>query len=417
LKYKLAEIRGEIMYITRHIEDKIIKSLEMFKVVLITGPRQVGKTTTLKQLFKGKYDYVTLDDINELEIAKTDPKLFFMNHSLPLIIDEVQLAPSLFTEIKRLVDESEEYSRIILTGSQTFHLMDNVTETLAGRIGILEFSGLSLREILNDTYKNPFIPNNEYLGINRSTDNLNDIWEIIHRGSMPELYKKENIDWQLYYASYVRTYIERDVRSLLEVRNLDLFSKFLISLAARTGHLLNYSNISKEIGVNIKTIQSWIKVLEASGIVMLINPFSNNALKRIVETPMLYFLDTGLVSYLLKWLTKDTLKNGAISGQILETFVVSEIIKSFKNNGYLDMPIHFYRDKDMKEIDLIIKYNDNLYPIEIKKTASPNLSMTKNFYLLHKAIGYKVDNEIILSLVDKKVYLNSNVMAYPIKNI
>jgi predicted AAA+ superfamily ATPase len=405
------------MYIRRHIEDKIIKSLEMFKVILITGPRQVGKTTTLKQLFKNKYDYVTLDDINELEVAKTDPKLFFMNHSLPLIIDEVQLAPSLFTEIKRLVDESEEYGRIILTGSQTFHLMDNVTETLAGRIGILEFSGLSLREILNDTYKNPFIPNNEYLGINRSTDNLNDIWEIIHRGSMPELYKKENIDWQLYYASYVRTYIERDVRSLLEVRNLDLFSKFLISLAARTGQLMNYSNISKEIGVNIKTIQSWIKVLEASGIVMLINPFSNNALKRIVETPMLYFLDTGLVSYLLKWLTKDTLKNGAISGQVLETFVVSEIIKSFKNNGYLDMPIYFYRDKDMKEIDLIIKNNDKLYPIEIKKTASPNLSMAKNFYLLHKAIGYKVDNEIILSLVDKKGYLNSNVMAYPIKNI
>lgn len=405
------------MYIRRHIEDKIIKSLEMFKVILITGPRQVGKTTTLKQLFKNKYDYVTLDDINELEVAKTDPKLFFMNHSLPLIIDEVQLAPSLFTEIKRLVDESEEYGRIILTGSQTFHLMNNVTETLAGRIGILEFSGLSLREILNDTYKNPFIPNNEYLGINRSTDNLNDIWEIIHRGSMPELYKKENIDWQLYYASYVRTYIERDVRSLLEVRNLDLFSKFLISLAARTGQLMNYSNISKEIGVNIKTIQSWIKVLEASGIVMLINPFSNNALKRIVETPMLYFLDTGLVSYLLKWLTKDTLKNGAISGQVLETFVVSEIIKSFKNNGYLDMPIYFYRDKDMKEIDLIIKDNDKLYPIEIKKTASPNLSMAKNFYLLHKAIGYKVDNEIILSLVDKKGYLNSNVMAYPIKNI
>ena len=405
------------MYIRRHIEDKIIKSLEMFKVILITGPRQVGKTTTLKQLFKNKYDYVTLDDINELEVAKTDPKLFFMNHSLPLIIDEVQLAPSLFTEIKRLVDESEEYGRIILTGSQTFHLMDNVTETLAGRIGILEFSGLSLREILNDTYKNPFIPNNEYLGINRSTDNLNDIWEIIHRGSMPELYKKENIDWQLYYASYVRTYIERDVRSLLEVRNLDLFSKFLISLAARTGQLMNYSNISKEIGVNIKTIQSWIKVLETSGIVILINPFSNNALKRIVETPMLYFLDTGLVSYLLKWLTKDTLKNGAISGQVLETFVVSEIIKTFKNNGYLDMPIYFYRDKDMKEIDLIIKDNDKLYPIEIKKTASPNLSMAKNFYLLHKAIGYKVDNEIILSLVDKKGYLNSNVMAYPIKNI
>jgi predicted AAA+ superfamily ATPase len=405
------------MYIRRHIEDKIIEALEMFKVILITGPRQVGKTTTLKHLFQDKYGYVTLDDITELEIAKTDPKLFFMNHSLPLIIDEVQLAPSLFTEIKRLVDESDDYGRIILTGSQTFHLMDNVTETLAGRIGILEFTGLSMREILNDAYKKPFIPNDVYLEMDRSSDKLSDIWKIIHRGSMPELYKKTNIDWNLYYSSYVRTYIERDVRSLLEVRNLDLFSKFLISIAARTGQLLNYSSISKDIDVNIKTIQSWIKVLEASGIVVLIKPFSNNALKRIIETPMLYFLDTGLVSYLLKWLTKDTLKNGAISGQILETFVVSEIIKSFKNNGYLDIPIYFYRDKDMKEIDLIIKDSGNLYPIEIKKTASPNLSMAKNFYLLHKAIGYKVDNEIILSLVDKKLYLNKNVLAYPISII
>jgi predicted AAA+ superfamily ATPase len=417
MKYKIAEKRSADMYIKRHIEDKILKSLEMFKVILITGPRQVGKTTTLKHLFQGKYGYVTLDDITELEVAKTDPKLFFMNHSLPLIIDEVQLAPSLFAEIKRLVDESEEYGKIILTGSQTFHLMDNVTETLAGRIGILEFSGLSLREILNDTYNKPFIPDNEYLKCIRYADNLSDLWDIIHRGNMPELYKKANIDWQLYYASYVRTYIERDVRSLIEVRNLDIFSKFLISLAARTGQLLNYSNVSQDVGVNIKTIQSWIKVLEASGIVVLIKPFSNNALKRIVETPTLYFLDTGLVSYLLKWLTKDTLRMGAASGQILETFVVSEIIKSFKNNGYLDLPLYFYRDKDMKEIDLIIKNNDYLYPVEIKKTASPNLSMSKNFYLLHKAIGYKVGNEIILALVDKLTYLNEKVLTYPIKKI
>ena len=405
------------MYIKRHIEEKIIESLDMFKVILITGPRQVGKTTTLKMLFKDTYNYVTLDDITNLAIAKDDPKLFFMNHSLPLIIDEVQLAPSLFTEIKRIVDESEKYGQIILTGSQTFHLMDNVSETLAGRIGILEFSGLSVRELHNDQYNCPFVPNDDYLNFHREKDDIDDIWEYIHRGSMPELYKKKNIDWQLYYASYVRTYIERDVRSLLDVKNLDIFSKFLVSIAARTGQLMNYSSIAKDIGVNIKTIQSWVKVLEASGIVILLKPFSNNALKRIIETPMLYFLDTGLVSYLLKWLTKDTLKNGAFSGQILETFVVSEIIKSYRNNGYLDLPIRFYRDKDMKEIDLIIQNNDMLYPVEIKKTASPKISMTKNFYLLHKAVGYKVGKEIILCLIDKKMYLKENVVAYPIKNI
>jgi predicted AAA+ superfamily ATPase len=326
------------MYYKRLIEEKIIQAIDMFKILLVTGPRQVGKTTTLKHLFSDTYHYVTLDDITELSVAKDDPKLFFMNHPLPIIIDEVQLAPSLFHEIKRLVDSSDLYGQIILTGSQTFHLMDNITESLAGRIGILEFNGLSLREINKEIFNLPFIPNTSFLSVARQPFTF-DLWEVIHRGSLPELYKKENIDWQLYYASYVRTYIERDVRSLINVKNLDLFSKFITSVAARTATVINYSNISKEIGVDIKTIQSWMKVLEASGIVILIQPFSNNALKRVIESPMLYFMDTGLVSYLLKWTTKDTLQNGAMSGPIMESFAVSEIVKSFKNSGVNMMPI------------------------------------------------------------------------------
>lgn len=405
------------MYIRRHVESKILKVKEMFKVLLITGPRQVGKTTTLKFLFGNDYDYVTLDDITELEIAKNDPKLFFMNHSLPLIIDEVQLAPNLFHEIKRIVDETETYGKLILTGSQTFHLMQNITETLAGRIGILEFSGLSYREISEDKYLKPFIPNNEYLSEKRNMNQELDLWGIIHRGSMPELYKKDDIDWQLYYASYVRTYIERDVRSLLNIRNLDMFSKFLVSIAARTGQLLNYANISNDIGVDAKTIKNWVKMLEASGIISIVKPFTNNALKRVVETPMIYFMDTGLVSYLLKWHTKETLQNGAMSGPILETFAVSEIIKSFKNNGYLDTPIHFYRDKDMKEIDIIIEHDAILYPIEIKKTMNPDSSMAKNFKILHNALGYTVFNEMILCLLEKKIFLKEHLVAYPIKEI
>lgn len=404
------------MYYFRHIEKKILEAKEMFKVLLITGPRQVGKTTTLKHLFKETYRYVTLDDITELAIAKEDPKLFFMNHPLPLIIDEVQLAPDLFTEIKRIVDNSDIYGQIILTGSQTFHLMEHVTETLAGRIGILEFQGLSKREINKDLYDLPFIPNNHFLDTVRHPSS-DDVWAVIHRGSMPELYNKPDIDWQLYYASYIRTYIERDVRSLLNVKNLDVFSKFITSVAARTGSLLNYANVSKEIGVDIKTVQSWAKVLEASGIILLLKPFTNNALKRTIETPMLYFLDTGLVSYLLKWTTKETLQNGAMSGPILETYVVSEIVKTFKNKGINDVPIYFYRDKDMKEIDLIVVDQDKLYPIEVKKTMSPTKSMTKNFAVLKKALGFSVENEIILCLVDKKTYLDYSTIAYPIRFI
>lgn len=405
------------MYINRHIESEIIRTKEMFKVILITGPRQIGKTTTLKHLFGTSYHYVTLDDINEIEIAKNDPKLFFKNHSLPIIIDEVQLSPSIFSEIKRIVDNSEEYGQIILTGSQTFHLMQHVTETLAGRIGIIEFSGLSYREIVGDHYSLPFIPDHRYLQEKRQSEKDWDLWSVIHRGGMPELYKRSDTDWRIYYASYVRTYIERDVRSLLSIKNLDTFAKFMISIAARTGQLINYSNISNEIGVDIKTIQSWTKVLEASGIILIVSPFSNNALKRVVQTPMIYFMDTGLVCYLLKWYTKDTLQNGAMSGPILETYTVSEIVKSFRNNGYIDAPITFYRDKDMKEIDLIINHDGILYPIEIKKTMNPNVSMAKHFVILHRALGYDINNEMILCLVKKRMYLQDNLLAYPIEEI
>ena len=404
------------MYYQRLIEKKIFEAKSMFKVLLITGPRQVGKTTTLKHLFKDSYNYVTLDDVTELTIAKEDPKLFFMNHPLPLIIDEVQLAPSLFREIKRIVDNLEVYGQIILTGSQTFHLMAQITETLAGRIGILEFQGLSLREINEENFNMSFVPNDLFIKSIRKPM-MEDLWTIIHKGSMPELYNKPEIDWQLYYASYVRTYIERDVRSLLNVKNLDTFSRFIISVAARTGSILNYTNISNEIGVDIKTVQSWIKVLEASGIILLIKPFSNNALKRTIESPMLYFLDTGLVCYLLKWTTKETLQNGAMSGQILETYAVSEIVKSFKNKGIHEIPIYFYRDKDMKEIDLIVVDQDKLYPIEIKKAMNPVKSMAKNFSVLKRAIGFVVDKEIILCLIERNTYLSDNLLAYPVKLI
>lgn len=402
------------MYIKRHSEEIVRKMVSMFKVVLITGPRQVGKTTMLRHLFSDEYSYVTLDDIIELEIAKSDPKLFFLNHPGKLIIDEVQHAPELFSEIKRIVDQSDDPGRFILTGSQTFHLMNNVSETLAGRIGIIELSSLSLREINKDSFDYPVIPDDSYLNAQRIQSPVSELWEIIHRGSMPELYRNPKMDHQLYYASYVKTYIERDVRMIINVKELSLFSKFMVVLAARTSQLLNYSSISSEIGVDVKTIKSWIGVLETSGIVTLVQPFSNNALTRVIKTPMLYFMDTGLVCYLLKWLTPDTLMNGAMAGPILETFVVSELIKSFRNKGILSVPISFYRDRDMVEIDIIVEHEGVLYPVEIKKSASPKLSMGKNLSLIDKAEGYTTGQQMILCLVERKLFLSEKMIAYPI---
>lgn len=405
------------MYIHRHAEDLIKEMISMFKVVLVTGPRQVGKTTLLKYILNDSYSYVTLDDINALEVAKSDPKLFFLNNPGKIIIDEVQYAPELFSEIKRLVDQLDESGTIVLTGSQTFSLMKNVSETLAGRIGILELNGLSLREIKADHFMDPVVPNELYLNSRRIKTSVPDLWDVIHRGSMPELYKNKRMSYQLYYAAYVKTYIERDVRMLINVKDLTIFSKFMIAIAARTSQLLNYSVISNELGIDVNTIKSWISVLEASGIIVLVQPFSNNQLKRAIKTPRIYFMNTGLVCYLLKWLTPDTLMNGAMSGQILETFAVSEIIKSFKNKGFLNVPLYFYRDKDMNEIDIIIENSGVLYPVEIKKSATPKVSMGRHLSIIDRADGYTTGQKIILCLVDKKMHLDQRLIAYPISEL
>lgn len=405
------------MYISRASERLAQKMVSMFKVVLVTGPRQVGKTTLLRYLLDEDYNYVTLDDINQLEIARSDPKLFFINNPGKIIIDEVQNAPELFLEIKRIVDSKEDMGQMVLTGSQTFSLMKNVTETLAGRIGIMELNGLSLREIRADSYNEPFIPNQDYFNASSVSTSIHELWRIIHRGSMPELYRNEKMDWQLFYSSYVSTYIERDVRMVLEVKDLNMFSRFMVALAARTSQLLNYDVIAQEIGINPKTAKEWVSVLQTSGIITIIQPFSNNHLSRVIKTPKIYFMDTGLVCYLLRWLTPQTLMNGAMSGQILENFVVSEIIKSFVNKGIINVPIYFYRDKDMKEIDLIIEDSGVLYPVEIKKSASPHKSMAKTFPILERAMGYTVGKKTILSLVDRKYYLEEDLLAYPISEI
>lgn len=404
-------------YITREVEETVKKFANSFKIVLITGPRQVGKSTMLKNLYGADYSYVTLDDITELQNAERDPKLFFINHPGKLIIDEVQYCPQLFVEMKRIVDRNDEPGQFILTGSQTFSLMKNISESLAGRVGIMELKPLSTREILKQVNRTPFRPSVELLQSTVSDISYSELWETIHRGSMPELYRRPSLDSEAFYASYVSAFIQRDVRQLSAIQDLSLFNRFITVLAARTSQELNYASIAQEVGVDQKTIKSWIGILEASGVVYIIPTFSNNHLKRVTKAPVLYFFDTGLAAYLGRWKTAETLQNGAYSGAVLENYCVSEIIKSYSNQGIINYPIYFYRDKDKKEIDLIIEESGVLYPIEIKQAAIPNIKMTRHMSVLEKAKGFKVGLKTILAQVDRYYLLAEDTLVCPIKDI
>ncbi len=399
-------------YIKRSAENVIKKQEKIFKAILITGARQVGKTTMLKNL-KSNVNYITLDDMLLNQSAKEDPNLFLKSNKKPLIIDEVQYAPELLRYIKIELDNSEEKAMFYLTGSQQFHLMKDVSESLAGRIGILNLLGLSLREIKDIDFNNPFIPTEEYLREKEKYNkdiSYNEIWDIIHRGTMPALYQEEN-DFEMFYSMYVNTYIERDVRNLTQVGDTLTFLKFMTALASRIGQLLNLNTVANEVGITIPTAQRWLSILISSNIVYLLEPYYNNIMKRAVKTPKIYFLDTGLVSYLTKWKNKDVLEAGNMAGNFFENFVIVEIIKSYYNNGELRPPLYFYRDKEKKEIDLIIEQNGKLHPIEIKKSANPTKDMISNFKVLEK-VGELGDGGIIC-MYDKLINLDEKNRVIP----
>ncbi len=370
-------------YIKRNAENIIQKQEKMFKAILVTGARQVGKTTMLKNI-KPNINYITLDDMILNQSALEDPNLFLKSNPPPIIIDEIQYAPNLLKNIKMIVDNSDKKALFYLTGSQQFHLMKNVSESLAGRIGILNLLGLSLREINHIDFNIPFLPTNKYLEERKkyqTSISYDEIWNIIHKGSMPALYQEDS-DFDMFYSMYVSTYIERDVRSLTQVGDTLSFLKFMIGLASRIGQLLNLNHIADEVGISVPTAQRWLSILVSSNIVYLLEPYYNNIMKRAVKTPKLYFLDTGLAAYLTKWKTKEVLEAGTMSGSFFENFVIVEILKSYYNSGELQPSIYFYRDKEKREIDLIIEENGKLYPIEIKKTATPSKSMITNFKAL-----------------------------------
>lgn len=404
-------------YYHRQIEDVLKQYLKQFKVVLMTGSRQVGKSTLLKECLSNDFEYVTLDDINELDMAQNDVAQFFMNHKMPLIIDEVQYAPNIFRQLKYLSDKQDDKGQFCLTGSQNYLLMQNVSESLAGRIGILELSSFSLREINQVTFNQPFTPTDAYFSSRKSTIlHEPDIWQRIFRGSMPALLDKA-ADWRFFYNSYIKSYIERDVRDIVNVRNENLFYKFLVALAARTGELFVANDIAKSIGVTMQTIQAWMSVLETSGIVYLLRPYENNILKRAIKTPKIYFLDTGLVCNLVGWSSPEVLKNGAMAGNIFETFVVSEIIKSYRNAGLDTSNLYFYRDRDQKEIDMLIVEGNMIHPVEIKKTAQPATAMAKNFPTLKEIPGMQLGSGCILCLAEKLVKTSEMLSIVPIEYI
>lgn len=401
-------------YYKRLAENAIKKQEKMFKTILVTGARQVGKTTLLKNM-NPNMNYITLDDMILNQSAVEEPELFLKANKPPIIIDEIQYAPNLLRYIKMVVDNSEKKSLYYLTGSQQFHLMKDVSESLAGRVGILNLLGLSLREIKEIEFSEPFLPTEEYLSKRKKhvkEISYNEIWNIIHKGSMPALYQEES-DVDMFYAMYVSTYIERDVRSLTQVGDTLSFLKFMTALASRIGQLLNLNSIANEVGITIPTAQRWLSILVASNIVYVLEPYYNNIMKRAVKTPKVYFLDTGLAAYLTKWKTSEVLESGTMAGNFFENYVIVEIIKSYYNTGELRPPVYFYRDKEKREIDLIIEGNGKLYPMEIKKTANPSKDMIENFKVLETVS--QVQEGAVICMYDKIINLDKKNKVIPYK--
>ena len=408
-------------YINRAITPILKNRIESSKCLLLTGARQVGKSTLLTHEFSN-YNKVSFDDRLMRLQAKEEPKLFFLNNPCPLFIDEVQKESNILEDIKVKVDATDERGLFILSGSQKLELMKGISESLAGRISVTELAGLSLREIHEVDYNYHFIPTEKYIASReRVIKPYTDIWNIIHKGSYPELYDIER-DWQDYYSSYVSTYLERDINELIASDSIT-FMKFLTAVAARTGEILNYANIASNVGVSEPTIKKWISILERTGIVYLLQPYSANTLNRAIRSPKIYFRDTGLACYLTRWLTPETLKVSAVAGNMFETFVVSEILKSYSNEG-LDyrFSIFYYRGKDKRadgenEIDLVIEEDGILYPIEIKMSGNPKASMGSTNVVLDKVDDKKRGMGVILCMIDKKTYLRENLVALPIEYI
>ena len=394
-------------YIKRNLEKIVSQVTKEYPVLLVTGPRQVGKTTMLQKLMEGTdRSYVSLDDLNERSIAKTDPELFLQLHKPPVLIDEVQYAPELFTYIKMNVDKKHEPGAFWLTGSQVFKLMQGVQESLAGRVAVLSLTSLSQAEISGGDVE-PFTIEMEALTERkkgRKEADTKEIFERIYKGTMPAIVSGANSNSQIFYSSYLSTYIERDVRELSDAIDSLKFLRFITAVAARCSQMVNVAE-----DINQIQAKNWLTILETLGIIFYLHPYSNNLLKRLVKTPKLYFYDTGLVCYLTKWSSPETLESGAMNGAILENYVVAEIMKTYLNCGK-EPYMYYYRDKDAREIDIVLEHDGVLNPIEIKKTSNPGTELVKVFELLDKSSIPRTKGAVIcmkpgLSAIDRDNYI------------
>ncbi|MCQ2752018.1 MAG: ATP-binding protein [Coriobacteriales bacterium] len=402
-------------YINRYLEKVVKQTSKEYPVVLVTGPRQVGKTTMLQKLMEGSNrNYVTLDDLDARQMAKTDPELFLQYYKTPILIDEVQYAPELFTYIKIAVDKSHKPGEFWLTGSQVFKLMRGVSESLAGRVAVLSMPSLSQGEIYGGLNA-PFALEKDQLlkrcKKSKQTD-IEGIFSRILKGGMPAIVSGLNSNSQIFYSSYINTYIERDIKMLAgDIDSLN-FMRFMVSVAARCGQMVNYSDIARDADIDYKLAKSWLGILEISGIIFNLYPYSNNSIKRLVKKPKLYFYDTGLVCFLTKWSSVDTLQSGALSGAILENYVIAEIKKSYMNCG-IEPYMYYFRNKDLKEIDLILEYDGALHPIEIKKSANPHFDIAKSFKILDGA-SVSRGNGAIVCMKDNLMPIDRENFSIPV---
>ena len=403
------------MYIERTLEAFIRTAAEQFPVVLVTGARQVGKTTILRHLSQTERTYVTLDDPLILTLAKSEPALFMQRFPPPVLIDEIQYAPELLPYIKMAVDETRTPGGFWLTGSQQFHLMQGVSESLAGRVAVVHLLGLAQRELAGQGgTTEPFLPTLD--GIRQRTATLQpltlrELYRRIWRGSFPAIATNPAVDRDLFYGSYVQTYLQRDVRDLARIGDEMAFLRFLRAAAARTSQLLNLAELARDADVAPNTAKQWLSILQAANLVYLLEPYHSNLTKRLIKAPKLYFLDTGLVAYLTEWATPETLEAGALSGAILESWVMAELLKSYWHTGRR-APFYFYRDKEQKEIDLLIVQDGMLYPVEIKKTASPTKHDLRHFQILEQ-LGLPIGPGGIICLVEQSLPITATVQSIP----